>query len=88
MTNNKQQTAVDLFHDKVNELIIGKKTITSNDLGKIWLECKEMEREQIIEAHQEGQLDERDYWTIGDSLGKNRMVKSQMYYNETYGGNK
>jgi hypothetical protein len=52
--SNKQQTAVDLFHDKVNELIVGKKTITSNDLGKIWLECKEMEREQIAEAFTKG----------------------------------
>jgi hypothetical protein len=54
MSNKTKQTGVDLFHDKVNELIVGKKTITSNDLGKIWLECKEMEREQIAEAFTKG----------------------------------
>jgi hypothetical protein len=46
MSNEINQSAVDLFHDKVNELIVGKKTITSNDLGKIWIECKEMEKEE------------------------------------------
>jgi hypothetical protein len=46
MSNETNQSAVDLFHDKVNELIVGKKTITSNDLGNIWAECKEMEKEE------------------------------------------
>ena len=46
MSNEINQSAVDLFYDKVNELIVGKKTITSNDLGKIWIECKEMEKEE------------------------------------------
>ena len=40
MSNEINKTAVDLFHDNVNELIIGKKTITSNDLGKIWIKAK------------------------------------------------
>lgn len=74
MSNDKKQTAVDLFHDKVNELIVGKKTITSNDLGKIWLECKEMEREQIIDA-----------LLFGDVLSPNT---AETYYKQTYGGNK
>ena len=46
MSNEINKTAVDLFHDKVNELIVGKKTITSNDLGKIWIKAKKMEKEQ------------------------------------------
>ena len=46
MSNEIKKTAVDIFHDKVNELIVGKKTITSNDLGKIWMELKQVEKEQ------------------------------------------
>ena len=73
--NNKQQTAVDLFHDKVNELIIGKKTITSNDLGKIWIQAKEMEKEQIRKAY-----------CYGEHYKDTKLTTD--YYNETYGGNK
>ena len=46
MSNKTDKMVVDLFHDKVNELIVGKKTITSNDLGKIWMELKQVEKEQ------------------------------------------
>jgi hypothetical protein len=46
MRNRTDKTAVDLFHDSVNELIIGKKSITSNDLGKIWIKAKKLEKEQ------------------------------------------
>lgn len=54
MSNEKKQTAVDLFHDKVNDLIKGKKTITSNDIGQVWLECKELEKETIMQAYSDG----------------------------------
>jgi hypothetical protein len=82
-TGKPKQTAVEW-------LVIELKKLTECDFSyeDIYMKAKEMEKEQIVEAHQEGQLDERDYWTIGDSLGKNRMVKSQMYYEQTYGGNK
>lgn len=72
MTNNKKQTAVDLFHNKVNELIIGKKTITSNDLGKIWLECKNIEHSIFF------------HWYF---TGKNDKIENKSFrqrYNETY----
>jgi len=94
MNNETKQTAVEQFSNKAYELFeqYSEGKFDRITLNKLMIEAteqaKEIEKEQIIEAHQEGQLDERDYWTIGDSLGKNRMVKSQMYYNETYGGNK
>jgi len=68
MSNKTKQTGVDLFHDKVNELIVGKKTITSNDLGKIWLECKEMEREQIAEAFTKG--NRLDFYDATETIGE------------------
>jgi hypothetical protein len=45
-----------------------------------------MEREQIKDAHEQGQSDEKDYWNIGDRVDVRFMVKSEEYYNKTYGG--
>lgn len=70
------QTAVDKFHDAVNDMIARRRPMTSNEVAKIWLECKEMEKEQIIKAVSWGNL-------YADS-NKN----AQDYYNETYRGNK
>jgi hypothetical protein len=82
--SNEKQTAVDLFHDKVNELIIGKKTITSNDLGKIWIECKEMEKEQKILNYYQGADDE----SVNHGAGYISMKDAEEWYDKTYGGNK
>jgi len=102
--NNKQQTAVDLFHDKVNELIVGKKTITSNDLGKIWLVCKEMEKEQMIKNITDYNLvvtefllnplfnlEHSQHGIACEKLSdiRNKFISNHIVnYNETYGGNK
>jgi len=72
MSNNKKQTAVDLFHNKVNELIIGKKTITSNDLGKIWLECKNIEHSIFFHW----------YFTGKNDVKENKSFNQR--YNEKY----
>jgi diphthamide biosynthesis methyltransferase len=45
-----KQTAVDKFHDAVNDMIARRRPMTSNEVAKIWLECKEMEKEQIIKT--------------------------------------
>ena len=83
MSNETKQTAVDLFHDKVNELIVGKKTITSNDLGKIWLECKEMEKSIIIEARQDG----IDLISIGYPVfAEYDANNNEEWYEHRYGG--
>ena len=75
MTNNKQQTAVDLFHNKVNELIVGKKTITSDDLGKIWIECKNIEHSIFFHW----------YFTGKNDVKENKSFRQR--YNEKYGSN-
>ena len=68
-----KQTAVDLFHDRVNELIAGAKSINSNSIAKIWLECKAMEREQIEHAHLFGLI---------HSLEKEATQQAAEYYKE------
>lgn len=83
MTNNKQQTAVDLFHDKVNELIIGKKTITSNDLGKIWIQAKEIEKEQTRLYIKEKWVKYRQFTKKDDA-----WLFKEFLLEITYGGNK
>jgi hypothetical protein len=72
-----KQTAVDIFHNRVNELIEEKKTITTFVIDGIWLECKEMEKERMIEFAQSYAV----IHCMGD-ITKN----ADEYYNETYGG--
>ena len=71
-----KQTAVDIFHNRVNELIEEKKTITTFVIDGIWLECKEMEKQKLEDAWVEGFKNWNPSKTFED------------YYNETYGGNK
>jgi hypothetical protein len=70
-----KQTAVDKFHDAVNDMIARRRPMTSNEVAKIWLECKEMEKEQIRKAYCDGEHYKDTKLTTD-------------YYNETYGGNK
>ena len=72
MLNN--QTAVDIFHNRVNELIKEKKTITTFVIDGIWLECKEMEKRQIVDA-----------WINGNDEDDRATSNPFKYYNETYG---
>jgi hypothetical protein len=41
------QTAVDKFHDAVNDMIARRRPMTSNEAAKIWLECKQFEKNYI-----------------------------------------
>ena len=69
-------TAVDFFHDEVNKLL-PKKIITTNDIGLIWVQAKEMEKEQIVKAVSKG-------WNYHEDGFVSWM--GEQYYNETYGG--
>ena len=75
-----KQTAVDIFHNRVIELFEEKKTITTFVIDGIWLECKEMEKQQMIEFSQE--VFRNRYNQIYQSLGN----IADDIYNETYGG--
>jgi hypothetical protein len=80
-----KQTAVDKFHDAVNDMIARRRPMTSNEVAKIWLECKEIEKEQIMktarQCHFEGvrqsAKNSEEYLQYGEQ-----------YYNETYDNDK
>jgi hypothetical protein len=73
-----KQTAVDKFHDAVNDMIARIRPMTSNEAAKIWAECKEMEKEQIIKSNRDG---------VDMVLDHKPYVTGEEYYEQTYGGN-
>jgi hypothetical protein len=81
MTNNKQQTAVDLFAEKTFNLIelMKRKWVNQEEfldgMLKARNEAKEMEKEQIENAYD-------------DAIMKGRQEDGEQYYNETYGDGK
>jgi len=81
MTNNKQQTAIEWLIEQLrnNENIRWRGT-NIIELGE---QAKEMEKEQIIDAFEQGENNSVDYFNP-----ENRIKESEQYYNETYGGNK
>jgi hypothetical protein len=92
MIEYKQQTAVEWYDNEIeklfNQFTIDKINIYGFRTKRFQLleQAKEMEREQIKDAHEQGQSDEKDYWNIGDRVDVRFMVKSEEYYNKTYGG--
>jgi len=87
MTNNKQQTAVEWFFEQLTEVDYNciNKTFLQNDnslagyrLRGLLEQAKEMEKEQIINAHFEGQHCCNEWGN----------PPAEKYYNETYGGGK
>jgi hypothetical protein len=84
MTNNKQQTAVDLFAERTFNLIELMKREWVNQeefldgMLKARNEAKEMEMEQKANT-----------WNNAiNAVEKNKWKSFEQYYNETYGGNK
>ena len=73
MSNNKQQTTVDWIEQ---EMLKGNLS-----LKEILEQAKEMERAQIIDARIDG-----DTWST--AIKEMRTKYAELYYNETYGGNK
>ncbi len=84
MTNNKQQTAVDILCGKLAMKLGIPQAITFYiDHAEEIAEAKAMHKEEIEEAFANGVDDEYEYH-INNEPGKN----TEQYYNETYGGNK
>jgi hypothetical protein len=78
MTNNKQQTAVDILCGKLAMKLGIPQAITFYiDHQEEIREAKEMEKEQIMNAYERGR---QDYYS------KNNRIYGEQYYNETYGG--
>jgi hypothetical protein len=81
MTKETKQTALEQFAIALYEkgLLIGN----GNWMQDVLQEFKEIEKEQIIEAFDEGQEYEYQY-----HINSTPKFDSETYYNETYGGNK
>jgi hypothetical protein len=88
MTNNKQQTAVELFAERTFNLIelMKRKWVNQekflDGMLKARNEAKEMEKEQMKGMYVEGSFAKMRYY---DGL---EYIDADQYYNETYGGNK
>lgn len=72
---NKQQTAVDWL---INEILKHDKSFVEFYGAEI-SQAKEMDKERIIAAYQQGVTDE-----YGDSLDFSNDTRAEEYYNETY----
>ena len=67
-----QQSSIDFFHDAVNNMIAGRRPMTSNEVAKIWLEAKDIHKEEIIKANE-------DFSTIDGEF-----MTGEQYYKLTY----
>ena len=85
--SNKQQTAVEWYGIQLGMLFrqyhIGRISITEFHTKRFEFEeqAKEMEKAQIIDARIDG-----DTWST--AIKEMRTKYAELYYNETYGGNK
>jgi hypothetical protein len=75
MTNNKQQTAVEWYHQQIVDRQNGNGD--SRSLDEIFQQAKEMEKEQIVKAVNKG-------WKYNEDGFVSWM--GEQYYNETYEG--
>jgi len=79
MTNNKQQTTVEWFADKIDYLIPFVSDEHAKYFNSLIEQAKEMEKQQIVKAVNKG-------WNYHEDGFVSWM--GEQYYNETYGGNK
>jgi hypothetical protein len=88
MTNNKQQTAVDIIYQGMSDKIVMQDLnkglicihISHDDFLKLHKQAKEMEKQRIINA-----VDDQNNY---DSWPSSIPTLGEQYYNEAYGGNK
>ena len=80
--SNKQQTAVDIFFFEIKRYNIGNNQylINKEDLEKLELQAKEMEKQQIKDACQQGFYDGLDI----AKTKKSKFISAEHYYNETF----
>ena len=89
MTNNKQQTAVDIIYQGMSDKIVMQDVnkalicihISHDDFIKLHRQAKEMEKERTINFTE-------DWYFNGPLLGGGVDVKStiEQHFNNTYGG--
>ena len=67
-----QQSSIDFFHDAVNNMLAGRRPMTSNEVAKIWLEAKNIHKEEIIKANEDCSTIDGEFMT------------GEQYYKLTY----
>lgn len=60
-----------------------KGQLNIDEVTQVVQHAKEMEKEQIMDAFEQGENNSVDYFNP-----ENNIEESEQYYNETYGGNK
>jgi hypothetical protein len=81
MTNNKQQTAVEIFWNQLPEILpFTVDTETAVKLQKAYQQSKEMEKEQIAKAFDDGDYNYHYSRKTGDDFEDGKE-----YFNEIYG---
>jgi len=82
MSNNKQ-SSVDWLVNELELYYIGESKLVHYEIIE---QAKEMEKEQIIDAFNEGKSD--GYKTAREWDEMIVWLSAEQYYNETFGGNK
>jgi hypothetical protein len=80
MTNNKQQTAVEWFADKIDYLIPLVSNEQAKYLNSLKEQAKEMEKGQIAKAFDDGDYNYHYSRKTGDDFEDGKE-----YFNEVYG---
>jgi hypothetical protein len=90
MSDDKQQTAVEWFMEKIGEKQPNGFYVidTLHDVQNVFQQAKEMEKEQIVNTWSEATAPQHEIGLSDASYVIAQIKKAERYYNETYGGNK
>ena len=72
----EKQTAVEWIEDKIQS------DMTFIEILGLIRQAKEMEKQQIINAFNEGEINSVDYFNVENIT----IEEAEQYYNETFGG--
>jgi HEPN domain-containing protein len=80
MSNEKQETALEFYRHNLMELVSLRESKFKTE-NEIYEQAKEMHKEQIIDAYWHGYKNDIHLDDLREDDG-------EIWYNETYGGNK
>ena len=73
--SNKKQTAVEWFFSELERM----QYFIGNDMLQAYKDAKEMDKEQKIDAYNQGRHNGQVNWGVGND------ITAEQYYKETYG---
>jgi len=87
--SNSKQFSFDYFHDRVMEMFSRLRPMTSNDVAQVWLDVKELHKEEIKNAYNAGYREgEHDGVALsGNENDISNYDNAEQYYNETFKNN-